>query len=288
MIALGGKVCVVTGALGLIGSALVRALLDAGGRVVVTDLDHGACIDRAHGLGHEALGCGADITRRETLVSLLAAVLDRFGRIDVLINNAAIDDRFGASAARDSMFEHYDLERWRKILDANLTGTFLCSQILGGGMLGSSRRPRDPASMIASIVTSAPSPPDARAGGSIINVASTYGIVGPDQSLYRTPTGEQPFFKSPAYPTSKAAVLGFTRYLAAYWGPAGIRVNALSPGGVENGQPDHFVASYRARTPLGRMATPEDYAGAAVFLASDASSYMTGANLVVDGGFTAW
>jgi len=262
--ALGGKVCVVTGALGLIGSALVRGLLDAGGRVVVTDLDHGACVDRAHGLGAAAFGQGADITRRETLVPLLAAVLDKFGAIDALINSAAIDDKFGGSAAHDSMFEHYDLERWRRILDANLTGTFLCCQVLGGGMHA------------------------ARRGGSIINLASTYGIVAPDQSLYRTATGEQPFFKSPAYPTSKAAVIGFTRYLAAYWGAAGIRVNTLSPGGVENGQADHFVANYRARTPLGRMARPEDYAGAAVFLASDASAYMTGANLVVDGGFTAW
>jgi NAD(P)-dependent dehydrogenase (short-subunit alcohol dehydrogenase family) len=287
MITLGGKVCVVTGALGLIGAALVRALLEAGGRVVVTDLEHGACVDRAHALGSGALGHGADITRRDSLVTLLAAVLDRFGRIDVLINSAAIDDRFGGSAAHDSMFEHYDLERWRRILDANLTGTFLCCQILGGGMLGAGRGPRDAALMTSSVTTSARAP-EARTGGSIINVASTYGIVAPDQSLYRTPSGEQPFFKSPAYPTSKAAVLGFTRYLAAYWGQAGIRVNALSPGGVENGQPDYFVASYAARTPLGRMATPGDYAGAAVFLASDASSYMTGANLVVDGGFTTW
>jgi NAD(P)-dependent dehydrogenase (short-subunit alcohol dehydrogenase family) len=263
VITLDGKVCVVTGALGLIGRELSRALAEAGGRIVLTDLDHGACVDRAHALGGEALGHGADITRRDSLVSLLAAILDRFGRIDALVNNAAIDDKFGASAARDSMFEHYDLERWRATLDANITGTFLCCQVLGGAMVG-------------------------RTPGSIINVASTYGIVAPDQSLYRTPDGRQPFFKGPAYPTSKAAVLGFTRYLAAYWGTAGIRVNALSPGGVENGQAEHFVASYCARTPLGRMATPGDYAGAAVFLASDASSYMTGANLVVDGGFTVW
>jgi NAD(P)-dependent dehydrogenase (short-subunit alcohol dehydrogenase family) len=271
-----GKVCVVTGALGLIGKELARALVEAGGRVVLTDLDHGGCVDRAHGLASlgllgrtsDVLGHGADITNPGSLVALLAAVLDRFGRIDVLINNAAIDDKFGGSAPRESMFEHYDVERWRRVLDANVTGTFLCCQILGGAMV--ERRDQ------------------ALAGGSIINIASTYGIVAPDQSLYKKPDGSQPFFKAPAYPTSKAAVLGFTRYLAAYWGPAGIRVNALSPGGVENGQADHFVASYRARTPLGRMATPADYAGAAVFLASDESAYMTGANLVVDGGFTIW
>jgi NAD(P)-dependent dehydrogenase (short-subunit alcohol dehydrogenase family) len=265
--ALDGKVCVVTGALGLIGKELARALAEAGGRVVVTDLDHGGCVDRAHGLGGEALGHGADITKPESLASLLAAILDRFGRIDVLVNSAAIDDRFGGSPPEDSMFEHYDVERFRRVLEANVTGTFLCCQILGGAMLDRTK---------------------ASSGGSIINIASTYGIVAPDQSLYRKPDGTQPFFKAAAYPTSKAAVLGFTRYLAAYWGPAGIRVNALSPGGVENGQAEHFIANYRARTPLGRMASASDYAGAAVFLASDASAYMTGANLVVDGGFTIW
>jgi NAD(P)-dependent dehydrogenase (short-subunit alcohol dehydrogenase family) len=263
---LDGKVCVVTGALGLIGSALARALAGAGGRVVITDLDHGACVDRAHALGDAALGHGADITKRESLASLLAATLDRFGQIDVLINSAAIDDRFAASdAAHDSQFEHYALERWQRLIDANVTGTFLSCQVLGAAMLRGAPRDR-----------------------SIVNIASTYGLVAPDQALYRRPDGSQPFYKSPAYPTTKAAVLGFTRYLAAYWGAAGIRVNALSPGGVENGQPDYFVASYAARTPLGRMARADDYAGAAVFLASAASSYMTGANLVVDGGFTAW
>jgi NAD(P)-dependent dehydrogenase (short-subunit alcohol dehydrogenase family) len=262
---LGGKVCVVTGALGLIGAALARALLGAGGRVVITDLDHGACVDRAHALGDAALGHGADITQRASLASLLAATLDRFGQIDVLINSAAIDDRFTASAAHDSQFEHYAVERWQRILEANVTGTFLACQVLGTAMLRGAPRDR-----------------------SIVNIASTYGIVAPDQALYRRPDGTQAFYKSPAYPTTKAAVLGFTRYLAAYWGAAGIRVNALSPGGVENGQPAYFVAGYSQRTPLGRMARPDDYAGAAVFLASAASSYMTGANLVVDGGFTVW
>jgi len=259
---LDGKVCVVTGALGLIGKTLVGALAEAGGRVVITDLDHGACVDRAHALGRGALGHGADIAKPESVTSLLAAIIDRFGHIDVLVNNAAIDEKVEAGAA-DSRFEHYPVERFRRLMDVNVAGTFVCCQVLGGAMA-------------------------AAGAGSIINVASIYGVVAPDQSLYRRADGTQAFFKSAAYPTSKAAVLGLTRYLAAYWGHAGVRVNALTPGGVENGQDAGFVARYSARTPLGRLAKTADYAGAAVFLASDASSYMTGANLVVDGGFTVW
>lgn len=260
-----GKVCVVTGALGLIGKAFCRALAAAGGRVVVTDLDHAGCLAFADELPGDHLGHGADITDRESLEVLRDAVLGRHDRIDVLVNNAAINDKFEdpAAAATRSQMEHYPLELWNRSINANITGTFLASQVLGAAMA-------------------------ARGEGSIVNLASTYGVVAPDQALYRKPDGSQPFYKSPVYPTTKAAVLGFTRYLAAYWGPAGVRVNALSPGGVENGQDEHFVANYAARTPLGRMARPEDYGGAIVFLASDASSYMTGANLVVDGGWTAW
>ncbi|MBX3162020.1 MAG: SDR family oxidoreductase [Deltaproteobacteria bacterium] len=259
-----GKVCVVTGSLGLIGRDFCRALAEAGGAVVVTDLDHAACVDRATQLPN-AIGHGADITSEDSLVALRDAVLAKHGRIDVLVNNAAINDKFEspAAAARASMMEEYPLALWKKSLEANVTGTFLACQILG-------------------------SPMAARGSGSIVNLASTYGIVAPDQNLYKKPDGTQPFYKSPAYPTTKAAVLGFTRYLAAYWGKAGVRVNALSPGGVENGQDAYFIENYCARTPLGRMASPRDYAGAIVFLASDASSYMTGANLVVDGGWTTW
>jgi len=262
---LDGKVCVVTGALGLLGREMCRALAGAGGALVVTDVDERACQDRAAALPG-AIGVGADIADPGAVARLRDAVLARHRRIDVLINNAAIDDRFAPgdeAAARDSMFEHYSLERWRRSLEVNVTGTFLCCQILG-------------------------TPMAERGTGAIVNIASTYGVVAPDQALYRRPDGTQPFYKGPGYPTGKAAVLGLTRYLAAYWGRSGVRVNALSPGGVENGQDPRFVAGYASRTPLGRMARPSDYDGAIVFLASDASAYMTGANLVVDGGWTAW
>ena len=262
---LGGKVCVVTGALGLLGKEHCRALANAGGRVVAVDLDRAGCEALARELPGEALGLGVDITSRASLEAARDAATARFGGVDVLVNNAAINDMFESptAAAELSKFENYPLELFQRSLDVNVTGTFLASQVLG-------------------------SPMAARGRGSIVNVASTYGVVAPDQSLYRAPDGTQRFYKSPAYPTTKGAVVMFTKFLAAYWGARGVRVNTLSPGGVENGQDEFFVTAYAKKTPLGRMASPSDYHGALVFLASDASSYMTGANLVVDGGFTAW
>jgi NAD(P)-dependent dehydrogenase (short-subunit alcohol dehydrogenase family) len=268
LFSLQGRVAVVTGAVGLLGRQHCRALAEAGAFVVASDLRQSECEQLARELRGEglpdALGVGADITKREDVERIRSETLARFGTVDVLVNNAAVDDKVDSSASAElSKFENYPLELWRKSLDVNVTGTFLCSQVIGAEMAR-------------------------RARGSIVNIASTYGVVGPDQSIYKAADGTQRFHKSAAYPTSKGAVLAFTRFLAAYWGDQGVRVNALSPGGVHAGQGDDFVRNYARRTPLGRMAEAGDYRGALVFLASDASSYMTGANLVVDGGWTAW
>lgn len=262
---LAGKVAVVTGAAGLLGRYHCRALADAGASVVVTDVDQCGCESVARALGRSALALAADVSEPHAVRALTEAVLERCGRIDVLVNNAAINDKFESPAAalESSRFENYPLDLWQRSLTVNVTGPFLCCQSMGAEM--------------------------ARAGkGSIINLASTYALVAPDPSLYRDAEGRQRFHKSPVYPTTKAAVLALTRFLAAYWGPAGVRVNALSPGGVENAQDDFFIREYARRTPLARMAAPDDFMGALTFLASDASSYVNGANLVVDGGFTIW
>jgi NAD(P)-dependent dehydrogenase (short-subunit alcohol dehydrogenase family) len=259
------KIAVVTGALGLLGKQHCFALSEVGANVIVCDLDDKACRSFAASLPESGLGIASDITDINSVRELRNKVLLEFGKIDILVNNAAINDMFEnpAMAAELSMFENFPLESFQKSLDVNVTGTFICSQVLGTEM--------------------------AKVGkGSIINIASTYGVVAPDQSIYKDEQGNQKFFKSASYPVTKGAVISFTKFLAAYWGSKGVRVNALSPGGVENKQDSYFINNYSHKTPLGRMAHPEDYKGALVFLASDASSYMTGANLIVDGGWTAW
>jgi NAD(P)-dependent dehydrogenase (short-subunit alcohol dehydrogenase family) len=265
LFSLNGKIAVVTGAVGLLGKQHCLALSEAGASVVVCDLDDKACNDFAYSLEGDSMGVGTDITSPASLKELKDRIINKYKKIDILVNNAAINDMFEnpSAAAELSKFENYPLELWEKSLKVNMTGTFLCSQVLGSQMAE-------------------------QGSGSIINIASTYGITAPDQSLYKKDDGSQSFYKSPAYPATKGAVISFTRFLAAYWGEKGVRVNSLSPGGVENNQEDYFVKNYSKKTPLGRMAAPSDYKGAIVFLASEASAYMTGANLIVDGGWTAW
>lgn len=260
-----GRVAVVTGAAGLIGRAHCAALAQAGATVVACDLDLVSAAGVANELGTQHIGIGVDIADERDVQQLQAHVLAKYGRVDVLVNNAAMNDMVEQRSlmAEASMFEHYPLDLWRRVMEVNVTGTMLCCRILGGFMAQ-------------------------RGSGSIINIASTYGIVAPNQSIYQDETGTQRFYKSAAYPVSKAAVIMLTKYLATYWGKSGVRVNTLSPGGVENHQDPFFIGQYSHHTPMGRMASVHDYEGALVFLASDASAYMTGHNLVVDGGWTAW
>jgi NAD(P)-dependent dehydrogenase (short-subunit alcohol dehydrogenase family) len=263
LFSLKGKTAIVTGACGLLGKHHCYALAEAGAKVIAADIDQTASQNLAKLLGDGHMGVGLDVSSDVSVMEAKEAVMERYGKIDVLVNNAAINDMFEnpMAALELSKFENYPLSLWKKSIDVNVTGVFLCSQIFGSVMAEAKR-------------------------GSIINIASTYGITAPDQKLYQNEKGEQTFYKSASYPTTKGAVISFTRFLAAYWGDKDVRVNALSPGGVENSQQEFFKKNYSERTPLGRMAKPNDYQGAIVFLASDASSYMTGANLVVDGGWT--
>jgi NAD(P)-dependent dehydrogenase (short-subunit alcohol dehydrogenase family) len=208
----------------------------------------------------------ADITQPAQVEAVLAEVLVRYQRVDILINNAANNPKIESAGDTEfSRLEHFPLKQWEADLAVGLTGAFLCSQILGAEMAR-------------------------RRSGVILNVASDLAVIAPDQRLYRrddVPEDRQPV-KPVTYSVVKTALLGLTRYLATYWAEAGVRVNALSPGGVANGQPELFVCKLAERIPLGRMARVDEYRGVILFLCSEASSYMTGANLIVDGGRSCW
>jgi NAD(P)-dependent dehydrogenase (short-subunit alcohol dehydrogenase family) len=262
-----GKTAVITGAVGILGQRFCRGLAEFGAQVAVVDLDPVRCTafagELARDYGMPTLGVACDVSDPASVASMVDQVVKRFGAIHILHNNAA-----SKSSDLDAFFastEKYSLPEWRKIMSVNVDGMFLVAQSVGGQMQKQGT------------------------GGSIIQTASIYGLLSSDKRIYEGSfyLGRQ--ISNPAvYSTSKAAVVGLTRYLAANWGDARIRVNALVPGGVESGQNDTFKARYSARVPLARMARPDEMVGALVYLASDASSYVTGHCLVVDGGLSAW
>jgi NAD(P)-dependent dehydrogenase (short-subunit alcohol dehydrogenase family) len=265
-----GRVVVITGGAGLLGQRHGEAVAGAGGIPVLadtrTDLQDKDGAGFADRFGHRAAVIGVDITEPRSVEGLLETVLTKYGRVDVLINNAANNPKMEAgSDVEFSRLESLTLEQWQADLAVGLTGAFLCSRVIGGEM---ARRGR----------------------GVIVNVASDLALIGPDQRLYRKPglADELQPVKPVTYSVVKAGLLGLTRYLATYWATSGIRVNAISPGGVYTDQPEEFVRRLSDLIPLGRMARVDEYEGAILFLCSDASSYMTGANLVVDGGRTSW
>lgn len=265
-----GRVAVVTGGVGLLGAEFCRTLAEAGAAVAVVDLNASASKATADALtknGYKALAVPTDITQPDSVNAMVAKVLAEFGRLDILVNSAALDPKFDPDAAKKGIapgaFEDYPLDQWNAALNVNLTGMFLVTQACVKPML------------------------DQRKKGSIINICSTYGLNGPDQRIY-VRDGQRVAFKPVYYTVTKAGVMGFTKYLAAYYAGTEIRVNALTPGGVFNNHEDYFVKNYSAKTILGRMANKDEMNGALLFLASDASSYMTGNNVVVDGGWTSW
>jgi 2-deoxy-D-gluconate 3-dehydrogenase len=265
-----GRVAVVTGGVGLLGAEFCRTLAEAGAAVAVVDLNGSASQTIAETLtktGYTALALPTDITQPESVRAAVEKVLSAFGRLDVLVNSAALDPKFDPDAMSKGItpgaFEDYPLDLWNSALDVNLTGMFLMTQACVRPMLEQGKK------------------------GSIINICSTYGLNGPDQRIY-VKEGRRVAFKPVYYTVTKAGAMGFTKYLAAYYAGTEIRVNALTPGGVINNHEEYFVTNYSAKTILGRMAQKDEMNGALLFLASDASSYMTGNNVVVDGGWTAW
>ncbi len=266
-----GRVAVITGGAGLLGRRHAAAVAECGAIPVLIDVDTARTEDAAREIADryhvKALGLACDITRPDAVLAAREATLGRFGRVDILINNAANNPKMEGSGLSGewTRLENFPLEIWNADIAVGLTGALLCSQVFGTEMAKQGK-------------------------GVILNIGSDLAAIGPDQRIYRkdgVAEAQQPV-KPVTYSVVKAGLVGLTRYLATYWAAQGVRANALLPGGVENNQNPAFVVKLTNLIPLGRMATADEYKGAVAFLVSDASSYMTGAVLSVDGGRTAW
>ncbi|MEM4331704.1 MAG: SDR family oxidoreductase [Candidatus Micrarchaeia archaeon] len=251
------KIVVLTGGSGLLGQVFAKALANMGAKVVVLDI-----IEK--NIEHKNISFyKVDITKRVELESILEKIKQNIGIPNVLINCAAIDFPPNFDKNTEGLLETDEMEKiYDKVMEVNVKGLLLCSQVFGKEMAKNN-------------------------GGSIINISSIYGMISPDQRIYPLKKGRK-FIKPIAYSVSKSAIFNLTRYMATYWGEYNVRVNTITFGGVFNNQDPEFVKNYSNKVPLGRMANKEEYIGPIIFLASDASSYMTGANLIVDGGYTAW
>lgn len=260
-----GKIAVVTGGVGILGKGYCRAMAAMGATVVIADMDQDVCDAYAAVLtketGAQAKGMAVDLSSEDSIIDWAKRILDTYGQVDVLMNNAA--------AKVEGFFaplEEYSLKTWNDVMAVNVNAVFLAVRELGPSMAE-------------------------RGKGCIINVSSVYGVVAPDQRIYEGSWYEDlgGAINTPMiYSASKGAVISMTRYLSTYWGPKGVRVNCLTPGGVASGQNEDFDTKYSARVPMGRMAKADEMVGAVLYLASDASSYVNGQNIIVDGGWTAW
>lgn len=262
-----GRVAIVTGGSGMLGRKFCHGLAELGASVVIFDLDEQICEEVVSELtsyhGAKMMGVGCDVSDPASVSDATERVISEFGKINILHNNAAW--RSVDLGEFYAPLESYSYEQWRDISAVNIDGMFLVAQAVGRQMVSQGT------------------------GGSIIQTSSIYGFLGPDNSIYEgSELGGRPINTPPVYSTTKAAVLGLTRHLATYWAKDNIRVNAISPGGVESGQNEEFKKRYGARTSIGRMAQADEMVGAVIYLASDASSYVTGQNIVIDGGLSAW
>lgn len=267
LFSLKNKTAIVTGGLGILGKAFCAALAGSGANVVVVDIDEKQSLDFAESLHQQfnikASGIGCDVSSENAVQQMVEKVVDEFGSIDILHNNAAT--KTADLKKFFQPFEEYSLETWHEVMSVNVSGMFLVAKAVGKQMLTQAK------------------------GGSIIQTASIYGVSAPDNRIYEGSFYLDCQINTPAvYAVSKAAVIGLTKYLATYWADKGIRVNSITPGGIESGQNQTFVEKYAKRVPMNRMGKREEMVGALLYLASDASSYITGQNIIIDGGLTTW